>query len=102
MTVFWFVMGVITGVLTLMTIQVLQAQRQRHWMEVPLGPFVPKEPEPQEWNTKELDEVFIPTPHLYIPKAVPALEECPQCGKAYRRVSQHIRLSHKTTTPPSA
>jgi hypothetical protein len=88
MYVFWLWAGWCTGILTVMQMQVFKARRGRHYMHYDMKL---REPD-QEWNMDELEkwkpvERITPSP----------LEECPQCGKAYKRVAQHIRMSHKAT-----
>lgn len=62
-----------------------------HWTSTP-SPHIPT----IDWDEAAEIEVFIPTPAVHKSVVQPKpLEECPQCGKAYKRVSQHIRMSHK-------
>jgi hypothetical protein len=101
--VMWWALGVATGVLLLMTVQVIQARREKH----PMHYDMPRMPKPTEtrnisdWDIQELTPVkVIPknTPLEVTPVIPPAMQECPECGKAYKRVSQHMRLSHPEKT----
>ena len=91
----WWVFGWAAGVLTLMQMQVWKARHERR-KPMQINPnFIPmNERLAQDWDVKELvqPEAFIPIPRD-ITKVV-VMQECPQCGKAFRRVNQHIRLKH--------
>lgn len=95
--VFWFLMGVCTGILVLMTIQVLIAKRDKHFMQYSIK--TPLQKETVDWDMGELDRV-IPIPRdqtpVIQPIPKPIMQECPDCGKAFKRVSQHRTRMHKT------
>jgi hypothetical protein len=88
MYVFWAWAGWITGILTVMQIQVSKARRDRHYMQFDMKL---REPD-REWNVAELAR-WTPEPRITPPP--PPMEECPQCGKAYKRVKTHIAMVHK-------
>jgi len=78
----WLVVGFASGAITTTALKRLLSRRGKHPMayEFPVPP-VPK-----------------PTPRVTIMAAAPEalnLQVCKYCGKGYKRVSQHIRLSHK-------
>lgn len=96
--VFWGVMGWCTGVLSLMQWQVWKV-RQGKRNPVLVNPnFVPLEQRVADldWHVSELT----PAPVVTItPRVVssPSLQECPECGRAFKRVKQHIAMAHKAT-----
>lgn len=90
----WWVFGWAAGVLSLMQMQVWKVRHERR-NPLQINPnFIPMDERlAQEWDVKELvqPDPFLPTPRAIKPVV---MQECPRCGKAFRRVNQHIRLAH--------
>jgi hypothetical protein len=89
----WLILGWCTGILSLMQVQVWREWRKRR-NPLQMNPnFVPMEQRLSDWSTAELD---IPVPFIPTPREItPVLQECPHCGRGYKRVAQHIRMAHK-------
>ena len=91
--IYTFIVGFATGVLALMQVQVIVAWNKRRTDPYFLNPhFIPMEQRLQDWDTAELDE---PVPFVPTPRSATPLQECPQCGRGFKRVATHITMAHK-------
>jgi hypothetical protein len=93
--VFWAVLGWCVGVLSLMQWQVWRAWKVKRNPHQFNPDFVPLEQRiaDLDWHVSELTQTPVVT---ITPRVVsPSLQECPQCGRAFKRVKQHIAMAHK-------
>lgn len=86
----WSATGFICGVLGLLTAQMVRARQGRHHMMYDMKLL---EPEPTKWDEAAQAELFVPTPRANQLPTAPALQECPDCGRAFKRLSQHRRMT---------
>ena len=92
-----FIIGWCIGLFTAPVIKSIREKRSMHPMQ-----FKMKFPMNQVIDLQVHEPPFIPTPKQYGPPLEetvtdikPVLQACDQCGKEYKNVKQHVRLSHK-------
>jgi hypothetical protein len=96
------VVGYLAGTLLTLTAAGRRARRGLHPMQydlpIPTGTTIHPGGFVLDWDTamdRELNAT-IPLPPLEPPPVpAPGLESCVLCGKAFKRVAQHVRMSHK-------
>jgi hypothetical protein len=106
--VMWGFLGWVTGILTLMQVQVLREHRRRN-NPAQINPnFIPMEErlKPKvDWDaaakTELADDAVKIVPRTLTPAAPVAMQECPECGLAFKRVKTHIARKHPAAAPPS-
>jgi len=86
------VLGTVAGAVAYWWLQMERARRARHPMEVPFK--MPPRTAVRDWQIAELTP-RLPEPKKSAAPIAPVLQECPQCGLAFKRVAQHIRMKHE-------